>query len=62
MLLDELQEYCEISTIKGMKDWYFYSNKTPAFIFTHYLNFSLLEGYPFISCFLNRFSGVLLFN
>lgn len=45
MLLDELQEYCEISTIKGMKDWYFFSNKTPAFIFTHYLNFSLLEGH-----------------
>jgi len=45
MLLDELQEYCEISTIRGMKDWYFYSNKTPAFIFTHYLNFSLLEGH-----------------
>ncbi|MFT9818265.1 hypothetical protein [Lysinibacillus sp. NPDC056185] len=45
MLLNELQEYCEISNIKEMKDWYFYSNKTPTFIFTHYLNFSLIEGY-----------------
>ena len=45
MLLDDLREYCEISNIKGMEDWYFYSNKTPAFIFSHYLNFSLLKGY-----------------
>lgn len=45
MLLDELQEYCEIIDLKGMENWYFYSNKTPGFIFTHYLNFSLLEGH-----------------
>jgi len=45
MLLNELQEYCEISDLKSIQDWYCYSNKTPAFIFTHYLNFSLLEGH-----------------